>query len=128
MGKPYSDDLRERVVASMVGGRSCREAGAIYNVAPSTAGNWYRQYQRSSSVSPKPMGGDRRWKLGNETGWLSDRLEGKNDLTLSDVRGELAARGIIVSYASVWRTVHRLGLTFKKKRYTPANRIDPMSL
>jgi hypothetical protein len=27
MCKPYSDDLRERAVAAMAGGRSCREVG-----------------------------------------------------------------------------------------------------
>ena len=114
MGKPYSDDLRERAVVSMAGGLSCREAGAIYGVAPSTAGNWYRRYQRTNSLSPLPMGGDRHWKLGGEVGWLSERLAGTCDMTLLDVQGELAARGVLVGYSSVWRTVHRLGLRFKK--------------
>jgi transposase-like protein len=54
MGKPYTDDLRERAVAAMVGGMSCREAGAIYGVAPSIAGNWYRQYQRTNSSITRP--------------------------------------------------------------------------
>lgn len=114
MGKPYSDDLRERAVAAMAGGRSCRDVGKVFGVAPSTAGNWYRQYRRTNSVSPKPMGGDRRWKLGGEVAWLSERLAGRCDLTLSDVQVELAARGVLVDYSSVWRTVHRLGLRFKK--------------
>ena len=114
MGKPYSDDLRERAVAAIAGGLSCREVGAIYGVAPSTAGNWHRRYQQTNSLSALPMGGDRRWKLGDEVGWLSERLAGTCDLTLSDVQGELAARGVLVGYSSVWRTVRRLGLRFKK--------------
>jgi transposase len=72
MGKPYSDDLRERAVAAKAGGRSCRKVGAVFGVAPSTAGNWYRQYQRTNSYSAKPMGGNRRWKLGDEVVWLSN--------------------------------------------------------
>lgn len=40
-GKAYSADLRERVVAAMASGRSCREVGAVFGVAPSTAGNWW---------------------------------------------------------------------------------------
>jgi transposase len=38
--KPYSNDLRDRVVAAMESGRSCREVGDQFGVAPSTAGDW----------------------------------------------------------------------------------------
>lgn len=115
MGKPYSDDLRDRVVASMASGRSCRDVGAVFNVAPSTAGNWYRQYRRTSSYAARPMGGDRRSKLTAEVAWIAERLAAVPELTLGDVRAELARRDIKVSYASVWRTVTRLGLRLKKK-------------
>ena len=122
MGKPYSDDLRSRVVASMAGGRTCREAGAIFGVAPSTAGNWYRRYQQTSGYSARPMGGDHRSKLAAETSWISERLSAVPELTLTEVRGDLADRGIEVSYASVWRTVRKLGLRFKKEPSMPASR------
>lgn len=122
MGKPYSDDLRSRVVSSMAGGRTCREAGTIFGVAPSTAGNWYRRYQQTSGYSALPMGGDHRSKLTAETSWISERLSAVPELTLTEVRGDLADRGIEVSYASVWRTVKKLGLRFKKEPFTPASR------
>lgn len=115
MGKPYSDDLRDRVVAAMVAGRSCRNVGAAFNVAPSTAGNWHRQYRRTSSYSALPMGGDRRSKLTEHADWIAQRLASAPELTLDEVQGDLARRGVLVSYASVWRTVKRLGLRHKKK-------------
>ena len=114
MGKPYSDDLRDRVVALMASGRSCRDVAAIFNVAPSTAGNWFRRYKRTSSYSPHPMGGDHRSKLTAEAAWIAERLATVPNMTLCDVRAELARRDIQVSYASVWRTVTRLGLRLKK--------------
>lgn len=115
MGKPYSDDLRDRVVLAMVAGRSCRDVGEAFNVAPSTAGNWYRRYRRTRSYAARPMGGDRRSKLTGEAGWIAERLAQACELTLVEVRGELAERGIEVSYTSVWRMVGRLGLRHKKK-------------
>ncbi|MEH3037522.1 MAG: helix-turn-helix domain-containing protein [Sphingomonas adhaesiva] len=115
MGKAYSDDLRKRVVAAMATGRSCREVGAAFDVAPSTAGNWWRRYRRESSHAARPMGGDRRSKLLDQAGWIGERLAEVPELTLGEVRSELAGRGIEVSYASVWRTVRRLGLRHKKK-------------
>lgn len=115
MGKPYSDDLRERVVAAMAEGRSCRDVGSVFDIAPSTAGNWYRQYRRTSSYAPRPMGGDRRSKLLEQADWIAERLAATPELTLGEVQGDLAGRGVCVSYASVWRTVRRLGLRHKKK-------------
>ena len=115
MGKPYSEDLRDRVVAAMATGRSCRDVGSAFNVAPSTAGNWFRRYRQTMSYAPRPMGGDRRSKLTGEANWIADRLDAASELTLGEVRDELAERGVEVSYASVWRTVRRLGLRHKKK-------------
>ncbi|MEH3039477.1 MAG: helix-turn-helix domain-containing protein [Sphingomonas paucimobilis] len=115
MGKAYSDDLRKRVVAAMASGRNCREVGAAFDVAPSTAGNWWRRYRSESSHTARPMGGDRRSKLLEQAGWIGERLAEVPELTLDEVRSELAGRGIEVSYASVWRMVRKLGLRHKKK-------------
>ncbi len=115
MGKPYSDDLRDRVLAAMASGRSCRDVGSAFAVAPSTAGNWYRCYQRTKSYAARPMGGARRSKLTEQADWIADRLAQASELTLGEVRDELAGRGISVSYTSVWRMVRRLGLRHKKK-------------
>lgn len=57
MGKPYSEDLRDRVVA-MVSDRSCRDVGEAFEVAPSPAGNWYRRYRHTKSYAARPIGRD----------------------------------------------------------------------
>jgi transposase len=53
--RPYSNDLRDRVVGAMEGGMSCREAGAQFGIAPSMAGNWHRLFRRTKSYT--------RWRL-----------------------------------------------------------------
>lgn len=112
--KPYSDDLRSRVVAAMEAGGSCRDVGAVFGVAPSTAGNWHRQYRRTQSYAPLAIGGDRRSKLLEEADWIAGRLAEVPDLALTDLRRDLALRGTEASYSGVWRMVHWLGLRFKK--------------
>lgn len=72
--RPYSNDLRSRVVAAMQAGGSCRDVGAPFGVAPSTAGNWHRQYRRTQSYAPLAIGGDRRSKLTQEADWIAARL------------------------------------------------------
>lgn len=113
MGKPYSEDLRVRVVAAMEDGQSCRAAGALFGVAPSTAGNWHRLYRRTHSVAARPMGGDHRSKLTEHADEVRRLLEG-SDLRLVDVRDTLAAQGVVVGTSTVQRIVKRLGLRFKK--------------
>ena len=114
MGRPYSDDLRVRVVAAMEGGGDCRTVGAAFGVAPSTAGNWHRLYRRTQSFSARPMGGDRRSKLIEHDAHVAALLAGTCDLRLVDVQVDLAERGVFVSWSTVWRRVRRLGLRLKK--------------
>ena len=114
MGKPYSDDLRVRVVAAMEGGGNCRAVGARFGIAPSTAGNWHRLYRRTQSYSARPMGGDHRSKLVEHQARVAELLSGTCDLRLADVQADLAERGVLVSWSTVRRTVKRLGLRLKK--------------
>jgi putative transposase len=58
MGRPYSLDLRERVVRAVVkGGLSRHQAAAQFGVAISTAINWVRRFRETGSVEPDQVGG-----------------------------------------------------------------------
>ena len=58
MGKPYSLDLRKRVVAAVeTGGMSCNQAAKQFGVAISTAIGWVRRLRETGSVAPGQMGG-----------------------------------------------------------------------
>lgn len=115
MAKPYSLDLRERVVAAVErDGMSRSAAAARYGVAISTAIKWVRRSRATGSVSPGQMGGHRTAVLSGHRDWLVDRA--KTDFTLRGLVAELAQRGVKVDYVQVWRFVHAEGLSFKKKR------------
>jgi len=117
MSKPYSEDLRERVVAAVEGGLSCRQAASLFAVGVSTVIRWVRRARETGSVAAKPMGGDRRSRLtGERRVWLLERVASEPDLTLEEVRDELAGRGLVVGYGTVWRFFEREEITLKKKR------------
>jgi transposase len=117
MARPYSRDLRDRVVAAVEGGMSCRRAAKLFNLGISTVINWVRRFRQTGSAAAKPMGGDYNSRLKGERVWLLARIEQDNDLTLEDIRAELKAeRGISVGYGSVWRFYASEGISFKKKR------------
>jgi|SRR6266852_1420377 len=116
MAKPYSEDLRERVVAAVEGGLSRRQAAALFDLGISTVVHWVRRFHETGSVAAKPMGGDRRSLLTGARAWILERFEAEPDLTIEELRDELKERGVIVGYGTVWRFFEREDITFKKKR------------
>ena len=116
MARPYSMDLRERVVKAVDGGLSRRRAASLFGVAISTVVEWVRAWHETGSMAPKPMGGDHSSRLKEQRLWLLGRIEAVPDLTLEELRGELADRGIRVGYGTVWRFFSGEGISFKKNR------------
>ena len=117
MSKPYSMDLRKRVVAAVEGGLSRRQAAERFDVGVSTAIRWTRRARETGSAAAQSMGGDRRSLLvGDRRVWLLERVAAEPDLTLEELRDELAERGIVVGYGTVWRFFAREAITVKKKR------------
>jgi transposase len=117
MGKPYSIDLRERVVAAVrTGGMSCHRAAQQFGVGASTAIRWVQRLRETSSVAPGKMGGHRPKSIsGKHRIWLLHRIK-NGDFTLRGLVTELADRGLKVDYRTVWSFVHAEKLSFKKKR------------
>lgn len=117
MARPFSLDLRERVVDAVErGGLSCRQAAARFGVGVSTAIAWVARFRATGSVAPGQMGGHRPKKLvGPWRDWLLARCR-KGDFTLRGLVAELGERGLGVDYRTVWAFVHAEGLTHKKRR------------
>ena len=117
MGKPYSVDLRERVVAAVeTGGMSRRGAALQFGVGITTVINWVRRQRTTGSVAPGQMGGHKPKAIrGEHRVWLLQRTRA-GDFTLRGLVAELADRGLKVDYHSVWNFVHDEKLSFKKNR------------
>ncbi len=114
MTRPYSMDLRERVVAAVAGGQSRRAVARLFRVAASTVVRWTREHLVSGSCAPRPMGGRRHFVLLAERDWLLARIAAAPDLTVRALRAELIGRGTAVSYGAVWEFLASEGLTYKK--------------
>jgi transposase len=116
MGKPYSLDLRKRVVAAIEGGMSRNQAAKRFGVAISTAIGWMKRVEETGSVEPSQIGGYKPKAVSGEHAvWLSQRIR-DGDFTIRGLVAELASRGLKVDYHSVWDFVHAEKLSFKKKR------------
>lgn len=116
MSRPYSNDLRERVVRDMGSGRSARAAAARFGVSVATAVRWSQRFRRTGGVAPGKIGGHRKPILLPEREWLHARIAAEPDLTLRALLAELHDRGVKASYGALWEFLDREGLSFKKNR------------
>lgn len=119
MVRPLSNDLRERVVAAVMAGESCRLVAARFGVSVASVVKWSQRYRATGSVAPGKMGGHRKRVLEPHRAFIAERVEQIPHVTLHGLKDELAARGVTVSHNAVWQFLRREGLRFKKNTVRP---------
>src|ERR1700678_3268221 len=115
MPKPYSLDLRERVVGFVEDGQSRRAAAARFRVWVSLVVNLMKAVRTRGSFAPKPSGGRRHAKLEPHRAFLLAQVAEKADITMPELAGALAAaHGEKADPASLSRWLIGAGYRFKK--------------
>ena len=121
MGRPYSQDLRSRIVAAVEGGMSRNAAAGHFAVSVSCVVKLMQRFRRTGSVAPSARG-RKPFSLAEHEAVVRELIAAQPDLTLDELTQALADRGIQVGRSSVNRFVQACGLTFKKSRFTrPSN-------
>ena len=115
MGRPYSRDLRERIIEAVEGGRSRRGAAEVFGVSPSCAVKLYRRWRETGCVSPARLGAPKRCKLDPVADWLLALVKAEPDITLEEIRSRLAReRSLSASIGLIWAFFDRHDISFKK--------------
>jgi putative transposase len=116
MARPYSVDLRERVLrAHEAGAGSHRVLAERFAVSAGTVCGWLGLARREGRRGPRAHGGGRRLLDGADPQVLVGLVAERNDATLAQYGIGLAERtGVRVSEAAVCRALTRLGLARKK--------------
>ena len=130
MPKPYSADLRERVLLADAAGLPAAAVAERFGVGLSTVYLWRQQARADGRRCAKPHGGGRARGIDAAgEAILRGLVAERNDRTLDEYRELLAARsgGKQVSRPTLCRALGRLGLRRKKRRYAPASGIAPTS-
>ena len=127
MPKPYSQDLRMRVVAAVEGGASRREAAEVYGLSPSVVVIWMQRWHETGSIEAKQSGGSVS-PLDEHAEFLLGLTTEQPDMTLDEIVTTMSRAGIEGSRTAVWRFYERHGITFKKnfvRSRAKARRCDP---
>ena len=122
MGRPYSQDLRERVVEAAAI-TSCRRAAARFSVGIATAIRWVAAVEQTGTVAARPQGRPRRSKLDAHEVYLRGLIEAQDDVTLDEMRVRLRdERDVTVGLGTLWRFLDARDLTYKKRPPTRPSR------
>jgi transposase len=114
MGKPYSDELRECVVAAIEAGHTRVKVAELYNIALSTVGGFIKRKRETGSVSPDKFGGYKTFTLEPHTDRVKELVAQQPDSTLAELQVRLAKEKVKVSQSGISRFLHHINLTFKK--------------
>ena len=122
MATPYSQDLRDRVLAAYDRGMKTKRIAETFAVSPAWARRVKQVRRESGRTAPAPMGGRRFQKIDPDT--LAALVAAQPDATLAELRERL---GTVRSISAVDAALKKLNLSFKERRSTRPSRTGPMS-
>ena len=122
MGKTYSQDLRDRVIAARDRGLKTKPVADLFRVSGSWVRRVMQRRRETGETTPRPRGGATVVKIDLDR--LRQLVSEQPDATARELHQRL---GIDCSVSAVDMALRRAGLSFKKRRSTPPSRIGPMS-
>ena len=127
MGKPYSQDLRERVIAAVDAGTGAYVAAPLFRVSVSYIYKALIRRRITGEVTARRSGGGPKPKLAPHDDALRERIAAEPDITLAELQAWLLAeRKVKVSVGCLWNRLNFLKLSLKKSRSELPSRIGQM--
>jgi transposase len=124
-GKPYSQDLRDRVLNAT---GAIRDLAERFGVSPSYVSKAKVRLRESGERTARPFVGRPGRKLAPHFAALRARVAEVPDATLEELRAWLRTTlGVSVSIGGLWHTLDFLGLRLKKRPSMPPSRIGRTS-
>ena len=114
--KPYSQDLRSRVLASAKTGKETHASNAAtYRVSVSTVEKWVRRKRETGQATALPPRRGRTRTLRDYAPFLRAEVKQQPDSTLAELCARVAeAKGVNVSPSMMCRELRHLDLRRKK--------------
>jgi transposase len=128
MGKPYSQDLRTRVIAAVDAGAGAYAVAPVFRVSVSYIYKALIRRRTTGEVAARPSGGGPKPKLAVHDDALRARIAAEPDITLAELQAWLLTeRQVKVSIGCLWNRLQFLELPLKKSHNERPSRIDLMS-
>jgi transposase len=127
--KPYSNDLRQRILHAADQGQRQAEIAATFQVSVATSKRYLKQRRETGTVSVKPIPGrPSKYRAALEAD-LHTQLAAHDDATLEQhCQWWEASHGVRISTDTMRRAIARLGWTRKKRHWVPPSAAKPTVL
>jgi len=121
--KPYSQDLRERIIAALETGTDPQsEIAATFAVSLSFVEKLWSKWRKTGNCDALPHAGGRERSLKNDESKIRAAVAAQPDLTLAELCEQVATdNGPSVVPMTMCRELKRLNLPRKKSRHMPPN-------
>ncbi len=121
---PYSQDLRDRVLAACDRAMKTKHIADLFGVSRSWVRRVKQRRREHGEVAPRPPEPPVRYAKIDRVR-LRELVEAHPDATLVELRAML---GVQCAESAVWKALNKMGFTFKKRRSMRQSKIDQMSL
>ena len=119
--KPYSEDLRRRIVAAVEGGMSKSEAARVFDVSLSSVKRYLRLAARQGSLAPRKGGGRPPKANAAIASLLEEDVNRRPYAAVWERAGFLrSVSGVRLSVSTVRRLLHKLGFSQKNGAWVRA--------
>jgi transposase len=121
--KPYSQDLRERILAAVKETKlSQAKIAKAFKISPATLEKWLQRWRDTGTYAALPHGGGHSRVLRDCETFIRSQVKKQPDITLDELCAHVAeAKGIRASSSMMCRKLRRLNLPRKKSHFTIAN-------
>jgi transposase len=115
---PYSIDLRKRVIRAWEASGDADAVAATFAVSRAWVHRLVQRRRETGSIAPRKQTKFRSRVLAGQEARLAALILATPDATLAELKEALPTTAAL---STLWLEIDRLGLTVKKKRYTPTN-------
>ena len=114
MAKPYSSDLRDRVIQAIEAGHSQSAVATLLKVGLRTVVRYVGLWRATGRVEPKKFGGHKKHKLAEHAATVKAFVKADPDQTLAELQVKLEDAKIKVSASAIDRFLKASKITYKK--------------
>ena len=113
--RPFSEDLRERIIAAKRRGESSAVVGQRFAVGVRTVERYWERFREKGHCRTGKIGGHRRSRLEGHGSTVAAWIEAQPSLTLQELSVRCQKElGVTLTISALWHRLKALGLSYKK--------------
>ena len=113
--RPYSEDLRARIIAAKKAGESCQNVAERFAVDVRTVERYWERYREKGHCQTEQIGGHRRSRLHGHEETVASWIAAQPSMTLREISERCQQElGITLTVSALWHRLKAMDLAFKK--------------